>query len=68
MFAWAVIKARQTVGSGVGQLLGMFERFLAEEDVRRVEACLATLRRHGTAEWALTGSVAVESLLDANRY
>ena len=38
----------------------MFERFLAEADVRRVGECLATLRRHGVALWALTGGVALE--------
>ena len=38
----------------------MFERFLAEADVRRVGDCLATLRRHGVTEWALTGGVAIE--------
>jgi hypothetical protein len=38
----------------------VFERFLAEADVRRVGTCLATLQRHGVAEWALTGGVAIE--------
>ena len=38
----------------------MFERFLAEADVRRVGVCFATLRRHGVTEWALTGGVAIE--------
>lgn len=38
----------------------MFERFLAEADVRRVHACLAILLQHGVAEWALTGGIAIE--------
>jgi hypothetical protein len=38
----------------------VFERFLAEADIRRVGACLATLRRHGAAAWALTGGIAIE--------
>lgn len=38
----------------------MFERFLAEADVRRVGDYLTTLRRHGVTEWALTGGVAIE--------
>ncbi|HZP04619.1 MAG TPA: hypothetical protein VFB43_06950 [Terracidiphilus sp.] len=28
--------------------------------MQRVRACLATLRRHGVAEWALTGGIAIE--------
>jgi hypothetical protein len=38
----------------------MFERFLAEADVKRVGACLTTLRKHGIAQWALTGGIAIE--------
>src|SRR6266702_855324 len=38
----------------------MFERFLAEAEIRHVGTCLATLRRHGVAEWALSGGVAIE--------
>lgn len=41
-------------------MAAVFERFLSKADTRRVGTCLATLRRHGAAEWALTGGVAIE--------
>lgn len=42
------------------KLLQMFEHFLADSDVHRVRTCLAMLRRHGAAKWALTGGIAIE--------
>jgi hypothetical protein len=41
----------------------MFERFLAEADKHRVGSCLTVLRRHGVANWVLTGGVAIEMRL-----